>query len=62
MSTAVLSRSTATCVRAWHHRSAPHTRSGAAALHGTSTHYARRAATTRRLTKNGGDTRSLNSR
>ncbi|PPT74512.1 hypothetical protein XaplCFBP3122_16545 [Xanthomonas arboricola pv. populi] len=62
MSTAMLSRSTTTCVRAWHPRSAPHTRSVTPALHGAHTHCARRTATRRRSAKNGGETRSLNSR
>ncbi|PPU10014.1 hypothetical protein XarjCFBP7645_03460 [Xanthomonas arboricola] len=55
-------RPTATYVGAWHRRSGTHTRNVAPALHGASTHCARHTATGRRLVKNGGEIRSLNSR
>ncbi|MXV48529.1 hypothetical protein DYQ94_16780 [Xanthomonas sp. LMG 8993] len=59
---AVASPSTATYVSACHRRSAVHMHGLATALHGAPAHCARRSATRRRLAKNGGDTRSLNSR
>ncbi|ASK91128.1 hypothetical protein XAP3CFBP6996_013830 [Xanthomonas citri pv. fuscans CFBP 6996] len=57
-----LSRSATTYVRAGHLTSLQHTPSAAQALHGAPMHCARRHATRRGLAKNGGETRSLNSR
>ncbi|PPV10136.1 hypothetical protein XavaCFBP5823_10650 [Xanthomonas axonopodis pv. vasculorum] len=57
-----LSRSAATYVRAGHLTSLQRTPGVAQALHGAPLHCARGHATRRRLTKNGGETRSLNSR
>ncbi|MFW3174678.1 hypothetical protein DGM85_04920 [Xanthomonas phaseoli pv. phaseoli] len=57
-----LSRPAATYVRTGHPTSLQHTPGVAQALHGAPMHCARGHATRRRLTKNGGETRSLNSR